>query len=192
MLFRAYDEYDRAAAAPVSEDVERKAVDLSHVGDRRVYPVSFRQLASFSGIVRGNRDAMESILTRTGTPSPQAEFTERLTKAENWLKKWAPEEDVRLVDTPRTDYAASLTPERREWIAKLAAWIDVTDITLENATERLYAIPQEGSDGSDQKARQKAFFTDVYQLLFARTAGPRLGTFLAAVPKSDYRHLLPS
>ena len=54
----------------------------------------------------------------------------------------------------------------------------------------MQAIPQEGSDGSDQKARQKAFFTDIYQLLFARSAGPRLGTFLAAVPKSDYRKLL--
>ena len=127
---RFYAEHQRLAPVAVVD---------AHVGDRQVYPVSFRQLASFSGIVRGNRAAMESILTRTGTPSPQAEFTERLTKAENWLKKWAPEEDVRLVDAPRADYAASLTPERREWIAKLAAWIDATEITLENATERLYA-----------------------------------------------------
>ena len=33
-------------------------------------------------------------------------------------------------------------------------------------------------------------FQAVYSLLFGKTSGPRLGTFLAAVPRERYLHLL--
>ncbi|MEO7651787.1 MAG: lysine--tRNA ligase [Bryobacteraceae bacterium] len=190
-IFQVYDEYDRAAQAAGSEmSDDHKAVALSAVGTRKVYAVPFRQLTSFSGIVQGNRQALADIFARLGTPYPAEEFAERLEKAENWLHKYAPEENVRLAPAPRTDYFASLPPERREWIAGLTRFVRGDEVTLESANHKLYAIPQESRPDGNPKEMQKTFFKDVYQLLFERDSGPRLATFLAAVPKQDYIRLI--
>jgi lysyl-tRNA synthetase class 1 len=189
-IFQMYDEYDRAAqeTSEVSEDTDRKSVELARVEGRRVLPVPFRQIASFAGIVRGNRKALEDILARLGTPWTEAEFGERLDKAETWLAVWAPEEDVRLLAGRRDDYFQALPANRKGWIDALRTGIAQGDLlTVESANELLYGIPQ--ADG-DPRALQKTFFKDVYQLLFGRDSGPRLATFFAAVPKEDYTALI--
>ena len=186
------DEFDRAAACSDGIEADLRAVELSRVAGRSVRPIPFRQLASFSGIVRGNRKAMADIFRRLGTPYSESEFAERLDKAENWLRTWAPEEDVRLSESKRLEYFACLPAERKAWINALKEWVSrEREITVEAANQRLYEIPQStnGTSG-DQRKLQKTFFTDVYQLLFAKDSGPRLATFLAAVPKEDYLSLI--
>src|SRR5580698_3088203 len=190
-IFQMYDEYDRAVEGKDQLEPDRKAVELSRVEGRTVYPVPFRQLVSFSGIVRGNRKAMSDIFARLGTPYPEAEFEERLEKAENWLRTWAPEEDVRLVESKRADYYATLPADHQARIVALKDWVRrESSITVESANDCLYQIPQANGATGDPRALQKAFFTDVYQLLFGRQSGPRLATFLAAVPKDDYLSLI--
>jgi lysyl-tRNA synthetase class 1 len=188
-IFQVYDEYDRAAQAD-SGDPDHKAVELASVSGRSLVAVPFRQLASFSGIVRGNHKALEDIFRRLGTLYSAEQFAERLQKAEQWLKTYAPEEDVRLAGERRTDYFDNLAPERQQWVIALCQWIKCHEVTLESANERLYGIPTESSDGGDPRERQKAFFRDLYQLLFDRERGPRLATFFAAVPKQDYIDLI--
>lgn len=189
-IYQVYDEFDRAAADASEEgQEEHKATKLSAIAGRVVYPVPFRQLASFSGIVRGNLVALEEMFRRIGTPYPAAQFSERLEKAANWVHKYAPEEDCRLVEARRGDYFASMTAERQQWIRDLHAWVAADEITQESAGVKLYEIPA-GTADSDKKKNQKVFFQDIYALLFGRSSGPRLGTFLAAVPKGDYLHLL--
>jgi lysyl-tRNA synthetase, class I len=184
-IFQVYDEFDRAAEGKDQIEADRKAVELSRVEGRTVHPVPFRQLASFSGIVRGNRNAMADIFQRLGAPYSEAEFGERLEKAENWLRIWAPEEDVRLADSKQADYFAALPADHKARIVALKDWIaQESHITVESANHSLYQIP------GDQRVLQKAFFTDVYKLLFGRESGPRLATFLAAVPKEDYLPLI--
>lgn len=194
-IFQIYDEYDHAAAIQAPEQPERdaadrKAVDLARVARRRVYPVPFRQLVGFSGIVRGNKAALAEIFLRLGTPFTEEQFAERLAMAENWLQTYAPEEEVRLVASRRTEYFGALPREQRQWILALAEWLCSAVVTLEAANEKLYAIPQAGQPDENRKHLHKIFFRDIYQLLFGRDNGPRLATFLAAVPKSDYLHLL--
>jgi len=53
-IFQVYDEFDRAALS-TEDDENRKAVELSMVSGRNVHAVPFRQLASFSGIVKGQQ-----------------------------------------------------------------------------------------------------------------------------------------
>ena len=190
-IFQMYDEFDRAAEAKDQLEADRKAVELSRVEGRTVCPVPFRQLVSFSGIVRGNRHAMADIFRRLGSPYPEAEFSERLEKAENWLRTWAPEEDVRLTDVKRTDYFEALPADHKAWIVALKDWVaKESAITVESANQCLYQTPQTNGATDDQRVSQKAFFKDIYQLLFARDSGPRLATFLAAVPKEDYLPLI--
>ncbi len=188
-IFQVYDEYDRAAAAEVNS-ADHESVALASVRDRKVYPVPFRQLASFSGIVRGNRQALADIFERLGTPYTEEQFGERLDKAEAWIKTYAPEEDVRLAEAARTDYFNALPAERKEWIRTLHQAIEKNaSLSLEAANDVLYAIPQAG-EGGNLKESQKLFFRDIYQLLFGRDTGPRLATFLAAVSRKDYEMLL--
>jgi len=52
------------------------------------------------------------------------------------------------------------------------------------------AFPRRGESNGNPKENQKALFLDIYQLLFSRQSGPRLATFLAAVPKEDYVGLI--
>ena len=190
-IFQVYDEFDRAAQAKDQQDADRKAVDLSRVAGRSVYPVSFRQLASFSGIVRGNRNAMRDIFQRLGTPHSENEFSERIEKAENWLRTWAPEEDTRLTNSKRLDYFEGLPSDRKAWIVALKDWVtQQTAITVESATQCLYQIPQTNGSTEDPRGLQKSFFKDLYQLLFEKDSGPRLATFLAAVPQEDYISLI--
>ena len=194
-IFQVYDEFDRAADTANLDPTEQKAIDhraveLARVGARQVWPVPFRQLTSFSGIVRGNRTALAGIFARLGTPYSEDQLGERLEKAESWLKTYAPEEEVRLVETPRIEYFANLPPDRQQWILTLAEWIKGHEITAEAANERLYAIPPAGETPALTRDGQKTFFKDIYQLLVARDNGPRLATFFAAVPKSDYLPLL--
>ncbi|HEY6345473.1 MAG TPA: lysine--tRNA ligase [Bryobacteraceae bacterium] len=191
-IFQIYDEFDRAAAGTDGIEADLKAIELSRVAGRSVRPIPFRQLASFSGIVRGNRKAMADIFRRLGTPYSPPEFAERLEKAENWLRTWAPEEDVRLSESKRVEYFTCLPADRKAWINALKEWVSSErEITVETANQRLYDIPQSTNGASgDQRRLQKTFFTDIYQLLFARDSGPRLATFLAAVPKEDYLSLI--
>src|SRR5260370_36258251 len=163
---------------------------MAMVGGRNVHAVPFRQLASFSGIVKGNKKALADIFERSGTPYTEEQFAERLEKAEHWIQAYAPEEDMRLAPAKRTDYFEALPPHRRHWITALTEWINAHEITLESANERLYGIPQEGESNGNPKENQKAFFLDIYQLLFSRQSGPRLATFLAAVPNEDYVGLI--
>jgi lysyl-tRNA synthetase class 1 len=188
-IFQMYDEFDRALQDGSLADGEGKAVELSRVAGRTVHPVPFRQLASFSGIVRGNRKAMEELFRRLGSPREEAEFSERLAKAEAWIDTWAPEEGVRLAPARRDDYFAAMPDQRRAWVAALVEWVEgQPTVSVDDANQRLYAIPQ--SAEGDQRAAQKAFFQDLYQLLFARDSGPRLAMFLGAVAKSDYLPLI--
>ena len=61
-------------------------------------------------------------------------------------------------------------------------------IELEHLT---YGIPkEEGLSEAELKKRQREFFADVYRLLIGRETGPRLGTFLWALPRARVKALL--
>jgi lysyl-tRNA synthetase class I len=92
-----------------------------------------------------------------------------------------------LLPSKRTEYFEALPVERKAWILALRQWVSSEkDITVDTANHWLYQIPQSADSTADSRRLQKTFFTDVYQLLFGKNSGPRLGTFMAAVPKEDY------
>lgn len=187
---RIYEEFDRTQSGSASA-TDQRSLEQARIPGREVYPVSFRQLASFSGVVQGNRQALEAIFARLGTPCPQALFEERLQKAENWLERYAPDQRVTLRCKRNDDYFQTLAPHEREWVAELYQWLQVSEFGLAEATEKLYAIPKKaGMTEREQKSVQRRFFEIVYNLLFGQDKGPRLGTFLAAVSLEAYIELL--
>jgi lysyl-tRNA synthetase class 1 len=187
---RIYEEFDKAKLGSDSA-TDQRSLELAQIPGREVHPVSFRQLASFSGVVQGNRQALEDIFARIGTPCRQELFAERLQKAGNWLEHYAPDQRVTLCGQQNQDYFQTLAPHERQWVAELYRWLQVSEIGLAEATEKLYAIPkQAGMTEAEQKSAQRRFFEIVYHLLFGRDKGPRLSTFVVAVSPEAYLDLL--
>jgi lysyl-tRNA synthetase class 1 len=186
-LYRVYDEFDRAnAKMPIERDIA-----LSQVPGRLAQAVSFKQLASFCGIVQGNHDAMEAIFDRMGTPFKKAVFAERLQKAGNWLSDFAPEHQLILRENRDDAFFSSLIPIEQKWITLLYQALKEKLLSLEEVTTIVYDIPKtDQPPDTDLTLIQRRFFQIIYQLLFAKDKGPRLGTFFSAVPMERYLELL--
>ncbi len=189
-IYRVYDEFDKAnAKIPVEREIELSRI--IEKGDHPIPPVSFKQIANFSGVVQGNSDALEAIFDRMGTPCKKALFEERLLKATQWLAIYAPDQKLSLLSSPHSDYFKQLTLIEQGWIISLDDWLKSSSITLDEATQKVYDIPKEGCASEEEwGSAQRRFFQIVYNLLFGKERGPRLGTFFAAVKKESYLHLL--
>jgi len=190
-IHRMYEEFDKAYLDGSKVPTDKRALELARIPGREIHPVPFRQLTSFSGIAQGNHQALELIFARIGTPCHQELFQERLQKAENWLEGYAPDQRTALLSRRNCDYFQTLAPYERAWIHELFRWLKASKFTLEEATEKVYAIPrQSGITEKEQANVQRRFFQIVYNLLFGKDKGPRLGTFLAALPSEQYVDLL--
>jgi lysyl-tRNA synthetase class 1 len=186
-LYRVYDEFDRAnAKMPIERDIA-----LSQVPGRLAQAVSFKQLASFCGIVQENHDAMEAIFDRMGMACKKEVFAERLQKAENWLEDFAPEQQLILREKRDHEAFLELTPTEKKWITLLYEALKTKSVSMEEATQIVYDIPKvDQPPDTDLTLIQRRFFQIIYQLLFGKDKGPRLGTFFSAVPKERYLELL--
>lgn len=190
-IHRIYEEFDQTCLNGSKVPTDQRSLELAQIPGRAIHPVSFRQLTSFSGIVQGNHQALEQIFARIGTPCRQEFFKERLDKAESWLECYAPEQRTVLRSARNADYFQALTPYEKDWVKELYRWLKVSRFGLEEATEKMYAIPKKpGMNEKELAQAQRRFFQIVYNLLFGRDRGPRLGTFLAAVPLEQYLKLL--
>ncbi len=191
-VLRMYDEFDRAVTGDPQVETDVRALELARIPGRELHAVAFRQLVGFAGIVQGNADALESIFARMGTPHHKAEFAERLEKAEAWLERYMPDQRVTIREEPNASVYETLSDSEKAWVRSLHDWLrDSGSLTIDDATEQVYGIPKDPTaPEKEQAAAQRRFFQIVYELLFGRTRGPRLGTFLAAVPRERYIHLL--
>ena len=188
---RLYEEFDRAYSQGSAFPDEQRAIKLSTFPGKKLHPVSFRQLTSFSGIAQGNGRALELIFSRIGTPFSEEQFKERLKKAENWLALYAPDQRIALLSRRNDEYFRTLAPHERGWVNELYRWLKVSKFSVEEATEKVYAIPKKPEMTEKELVSvQRRFFQIVYNLLFGKDKGPRLGTFLAALPSEQYANLL--
>lgn len=191
-VLRMYDEFDRALTGDPQIETDVRALELARIPGREIHPVSFRQLTGFSGIAQGDADALEAIFAKMGTPHPKATFEERLRKAESWLERYVPEQHIALRTDRNLEFYETLLDTERAWVHDLYEWLRSADaVSVDEATERVYAIPKRAEmTDKEASAAQKRFFQVVYRLLFDATRGPRLGTFVAVVPRDRFLHLL--
>ncbi len=193
-ILRQYDEFDRAITAFYEErasDQVRRNMEMSTVQGRKPIPVPFRQLAGFSTIFQGNHEALEEMFERIGTPFKKEEFEERLEKAENWLKQYSPENVINLREAPDNEYYAKLSFEEKKWVNRLKDELAEKEMSFEELTVLLYAIPKK-DDVEDKvnKAKQRKFFGIIYKLLIGKDTGPRLATFIKALNPERFLHLI--
>lgn len=99
----------------------------------------------------------------------------------------------RLLAERNSEHWARMSDLARTQIDALRGVLQCESASLAQIETSLYAIPvsQECSPG-DRKERQKAFFADLYKLLFGSTTGPKLSTFLLQVDRAHVLRLLTS
>ena len=193
-ILRQFDEFDRAYTAvengKASDQVKRN-IELSRIGDKKIKTVPFRQLASFSTIIKGNPQALEEIFKRLDTPFTKEDFEERLQKAEYWLTQYSPESVIKLKETADVDYISNLNEEEQSWISSLYSKLSQEELSFEELTMLLYAIPKKSDlEDKENKIRQRRFFVILYMLLIGKETGPRLATFLQALGPEKFLHLI--
>lgn len=171
-IYRQYDEYDR-------EHLDEKAIP-------------FRQAVGFGQVVQWQEDKVETILEALGHKYNPDSISRRLALGRNWLTKYNPDEVIKLNSEINSEYAKTLTDERRGQIKNLREELEKNkNMTIPEVESFVYQIPKRpGLSEEELKKEQRAFFKDVYNLLISKDTGPRLSTFLWAVDRERILKLL--
>ncbi len=171
-IYRQYDEYD-------AEHPDLKAIP-------------FRQAVGFGQVVQWHSDKLETVLKALGYTYSAESITARLVLAKNWLTKYNPDEAINLNPSFNTTYFENMSDEAKALVARLRAELETREgAAIADLEELVYAIPKSTElDEAELKKVQRAFFTDVYNLLIGKDTGPRLGTFLWAADRKQVLELL--
>ncbi len=173
-IYRQYDEYDRNY--PKSPPA-----------------IPFRQAVAFGDILRWSGEEVSSFLDRMELEYDKDSINDRLKKAKYWLKKYNPEEMIKVRESINTTYLTDMSQESKDMVESLRKYLlEHKDLNLEDLTSVLYDIPKKGEKeiNKDIKKRQKLFFKDLYNLLISTNKGPRLATFLCALDREKTLKLL--
>ena len=140
-----------------------------------------------------NQGKLEELLSQTGEVFDPESIKSRLPRTKNWLERYNPENIRSLKGEQNAEYLKSLDEEEISQLRKLHAEIkNNPNRPLQEWETLLYAIPKipEISE-QEKKARQRRFFTNIYQVIFGSETGPRLPTYVWAEDKEKLRKLLP-
>ena len=196
-ILRQYFEFDKM----LSEVKEGKAnelnqyvMDLCKVDGRTVVPVPMGLIVQLGSVVDFNKEMLELVFEKIGTPYKEKDFADRLERAKFWLEVCSPENVNKLNAKRNWEYYETLDTAEKEEIKDLYAYIQNGGYSLDELQTELYAIPADrrglSKDDKQLKNYQGKFFKNVYNLLISKEKGPRLYLFLYAIEPERYLNLL--
>lgn len=196
-ILRQYFEFDKmydAVTSGQADELTQSIMANCQVGDRTLRTVPMGLLVQLGSIVDFNVPMLETVFEKIGMSFKAEDFLDRLDRARFWLWQCAPDQVNRLRETRNWDVYENLSSQEKEEISQLHAYLSQDGYSLDELNVNLYAIPakvQELEAGTKElKAKQGAFFKNVYKLLIDREKGPRLYLFLYAIEKQRYLGLL--
>jgi lysyl-tRNA synthetase class 1 len=193
-VIKLYEDYDRAVATAHQPDdgskkdkkrqIVRRTIELSSVVPRRIetddVPVrvpSFRPLSLILQIYDGDLARALAHYESTGdveTPAERSRFMERAERVWNWIVDFAPDEfRYRIRETPSAD---TLDGEPREILGRL---VSVLDASPEISEAELIPHLKTLCDGTSLGPQD--FYPYAYDLLIARSKGPKLTTLITTM-----------
>ena len=192
--YSEWDEFLKKAKDGLLNDDQKRVLELSQISSgKNPEPgsVTFRQLASFAQIAKGNVEILKTMIEDAGGKISEHDIKERLPRAIAWSENYAPEEyRVILLDKPNTKFIASLSDKNRKQIKEFVTGLD-DNWSIEGLTNLIYDVPKEENlNESETKTAQREFFKALYRLLTGNDTGPRLPSFLMAIGKEKTRRLL--
>lgn len=191
-IYRQYDEFDRMAKTEEHDAATKRALE-DIFGDTLMpeNPLPFRQAVGYGQIVQWNEAKLSELLAGIETAYDKTSIEVRLSKARAWLETYNREEMIVLSMEPNTSYAATLSESDRANITTLRTALGSGFETIPELETLVYDIPKIlGASDEENKKLQRGFFKHVYQLLIGKDTGPRLSTFLWALPRKRVLELL--
>ena len=196
-IYRQYDEFDTEVEKYKQDalDLERRqALELS-VERKKFYdhPIPFRQAVALGQIVQWDpKKTIRLLEERLDITYDKESVRSRLKRARDWLEKYNPEQRFSLLEEVNQEYLKKMSPESIERVRRLRKKIEIGAGSVEKLKEMLYDIPKDPGfvDSKRIALSQRAFFKDIYNLLFGKDRGPRLATFLWLADKEKILKLL--
>jgi len=196
-IIKNYSEWDtflnKIKEGPVSE-IEKQILELSKTrleDNPEPGSVSFRQLAAFVQIAKGNVKELKKMIESAGGKISQKDLQDRLPRAIAWTERYAPDNyRINLRTKPNVGYWGKLGDDEKAMVKKLVNGLD-ENWDQDKLTNLIYSVAKkEGISEAELKTRQRDFFKIIYQLLVDSDAGPRLSTFFMAIGKDKVEELL--
>ena len=196
---RVYKEFDRFKAEFYEHPENVSETDkeiMSLISDGREYNpnlISFDKLVTVYGASNRNLSIMADMLRKLGLKVENSpELKERLSKVIHWAEKYSPESIININEEPNEEYMSQMTDGEK---ARISGFIDgINDeMSEEEIMQIIYNIPKSSPDEEvtpELKAKQKAVFRDLYNLIISSDRGPALSTLVKAVGTEKVRMLL--
>ena len=199
-VYRQYDELDKVFkeggtnfftklfnTRTQENTTERRIVEMI----KKIYPesnyknpISFRNLTGFAQVARWNEKNLKELLKAASLSFDTKSIQSRLPKAKTWLEKYNKDAMITVRETVNTEAWHTIDSKNKEYIQGISTYLQQHDNKkIADIEEHLYSLPKK--DHTDEKAlkkAQRAFFKHLYQLLITKDSGPRLSTFLWALP----------
>jgi lysyl-tRNA synthetase class 1 len=195
-ILRQYHEFDTQYNQYKSGQADELTTTIIEncLTDRELSTVPMGLLVQLGSIVNFNLDMIMILFEKISMEYPKDDVEKRLSLAKYWVEQCAPEMKNTLRTTRNWDIFDTFDNDEKEDIAALFEFLNKGGYTLDELNKELYEIVKTHfSDTPDKKilkTKQSKFFSNVYQLLINKSAGPRLYLFLFAVKKEDYLPLL--
>ena len=196
-ILRQYFEFDKMLTdvrEGKANDIAKDIIYNCSVEGREVATVPMALLVQLGSVVNFNVPMLETVFEKIGMNYKEADFADRLRRAEFWLEQCAPDQVNKLRATRNFEVYNALTDDEKKCVELLHAYIAKGGYTLDDLNAELYTIPKTvyGTDMTDKELKgiQGAFFRTVYKLLIDKEKGPRLYLFLYAIESEKYVGLL--
>jgi len=96
-----------------------------------------------------------------------------------------------LLENINQGYFKQMSPKSVKHVRELKKTLEQGISSIKKLEKIVYSIPKDSKLTLEENALlQRAFFKDVYNLLFGKDQGPRLATFLWAVDRKKILRLL--
>ena len=199
-VYRQYDELDKTFSknsrnflTRLFQKTEKKDKTEERIAEavRKIYPnstyknpIPFRNITGFGQIVQWNKEKLEKMLKASRLSFSSESITSRLPKAKTWLAEHNQEAIITLSESADLKKWNEVEEKNKQYMQELCTYLQEhgnTDIA--RMEEFIYSLPKK--DHTDEKRLKKAqrnLFKDIYTLLINQNNGPRLSTFLWAIP----------
>lgn len=178
-LPRLYDEYDRTAMGYWSgglEPARRRLYEISHLKEPKPYVGLQFSMAAFLSRIFPDEDSFIRSVKRTGHYSEEVHqlILDRRARARRWAERYG-------VGIPSISQAPAegLSGLQKEFLRRLADWLDRGEPSEEEIQNRIYGLSKElGLATRDA-------FRAVYLVILGEEKGPKASTLIAALDRRD-------
>ncbi len=207
-VYRQYDELDRVLTKQpksflaklfkkqtAENNTEKRIAEVvKGIYPHNIYknPISFRNLIGFAQIAQWDENKLNTMLRASNLSFDTKSIKYRLPKARIWLTEHNKEAIIALRENQNTAHWQVIDNKNKQYIKNIHEYLKENQKpSVHDLEEYIYSLPKKNyTEEKELKKAQRTLFKHLYQLLITKDSGPRISTFLWALPKQTILNLL--